>query len=63
MVGFEDYPKNFEGFIKIFVTEIVCIDYSTVSVSKKRLRNKIQKENDLKRFLSRIEVKLSKFLR
>jgi hypothetical protein len=32
----------------------------TVSVSRKRLRGKIQKENDLKRLLFRIEAKLSK---
>ena len=36
------------------------VDYSTVSVSRKRLRSKIQKENDLKRLLFRIEAKLSK---
>ncbi len=36
------------------------IDYSTVSVSRKRLRNRIQKDHDLKRLLSRIEAKLSK---
>ncbi len=36
------------------------IDYSTVSVSRKRLRHKIQKDNYLKRFLSRIEANLSK---
>ncbi len=36
------------------------VDYSTVSVSRKRLRNKIQKDNDTKRLLSRIEAKLSK---
>ncbi len=36
------------------------IDYSTVSVSRKRLRNKIQKDHGLKRLLSRIEAKLSK---
>ena len=36
------------------------IDYSTVSVSRKRLRHKMQKDNDLKRLLSRIEANLSK---
>jgi putative transposase len=36
------------------------VDYSTVSVSRKRLRGKIQEENDLKRLLFRIEAKLSK---
>ena len=35
------------------------IDYSTVSVSRKRLRNKIQKDNDLKKLLSHIEENLS----
>ncbi len=39
------------------------IDYSTVSVSMKRLRNKIQKDHDLKRLLFRIEAKLSKLNR
>ncbi len=33
------------------------IDYSTVSVIRKRLRHKIQKDNDLKRLISRIEKK------
>ncbi len=28
------------------------IDYSTVSVSRKRLRNKVQKDHDLRRLLS-----------
>ena len=35
------------------------IDYSTVSVSRKRLRHKIQKDNDLKGLLFRIEENLS----
>ncbi len=35
------------------------IDYSTLSVSRKRLRHKIQKDNDLKRLLYRIEENLS----
>jgi hypothetical protein len=35
------------------------IDYSIVSVSRKRLRYKIQKDNDLKRLLFRIEENLS----
>jgi chromosomal replication initiation ATPase DnaA len=35
------------------------IDYSTVSVSKKRLRHKIQEDNDPKRLLSRIKENLS----
>ncbi len=39
------------------------IDYSTVSVSRKRLRNKLQKDHDLKRLLFRIEAKLSKLNR
>ncbi len=42
------------------IGNIFDIDYSTVSVSRKRLRNKIQKDHDLKRLLSRIEAKLSK---
>ncbi|GAX59868.1 hypothetical protein SCALIN_C04_0356 [Candidatus Scalindua japonica] len=41
------------------IGDIFDIDYSTVSVSRKRLRNKIQKDRDLKRLLSRIEAKLS----
>ena len=36
------------------------VDYSTVSVSRKRLRDKIPKDNDLKKLLFRIEAKLSK---
>ena len=35
------------------------IDYSTLSVSRKRLRHKIQNDNDLKRLLSCIEENLS----
>ena len=35
------------------------IDYSTVSVRRKRLRHKIQNDNDLKRPLTRIEENLS----
>lgn len=41
------------------IGNIFDIDYSTVSVSRKRLRNKIQKDKSLKRLLSRIEENLS----
>ena len=42
------------------IGDMFDVDYSTVSVSRKRLRGRIQKEKDLKRLLFRIEVKLSK---
>jgi hypothetical protein len=36
------------------------VDYSTVNVNRKRLRDKITNGNDLKKLLFRIEAKLSK---
>lgn len=42
------------------IRKIFDVDYSTVSVSRKRLRHKIQKDNDLKKLLFRIEANLSK---
>ena len=41
------------------IGKIFDVDYSTVSVSRKRLRHKIQRDNDLKKLLSRIELNLS----
>ena len=41
------------------IENMFVLEYSTLSVSRKRLRHKIQNDNDLKRFLSRIEENLS----
>jgi putative transposase len=42
------------------IGNMIDVDYSTVSVSRKRLRGEIQKAIDLKKLLFRIEAKLSK---
>jgi hypothetical protein len=42
------------------IGNMIDVDYGTVSVSRKRLRGEIQKANDLKKLLFRIEAKLSK---
>jgi putative transposase len=54
-----DLLYRFGGLKGREIGNMFGIDYSTVSVSRKRLRNKIQKDNNLKKFLYQIEANLS----
>ena len=42
------------------IGEMFGVDYSTVSIGRKRLRQKIQKDGEIKKLLYRIEARLSK---
>ncbi len=42
------------------IGDMFDVDYITVSVSRKRLRGRTQKEDNLKRLLFRVEARLSK---
>ncbi|MFQ5686810.1 MAG: transposase [Candidatus Scalindua sp.] len=55
-----DLLYRFGGLKGREIGDMFDIDYSTVSVGRRRLRYKIQKDNDFKRLLSRIEANLSK---